>query len=1074
MPAPVTRFQEGLWYNALLAREAGRASEPRPAAFRLSGPLDLDAITAAVHRVQGRHAVLRTVFPARDEGPMQVVTEGRADIEFHDLTVVPDETKLDQARSLARTLSLTPFDIEHEAPFRPHIIRLDDDDHLLLLAMHHLVFDGWSAEILRWELECGYAASLAVPCQPEAPLELDVADLAAWERSREDGDEVEAQLQYWRRQLDGIEGELEFPEERPAPTGDSPVPVTFDLERGLMNRFMEVARSLDATPFMMLLAASQILAARLSRQQDFLVGVATAGRGNSAFDRHIGCFINMMFVRAQLPDDMTFAKAVSAARTEVLGGLANQQAPFSRIVAEHRRSLSQEPFNLLVQMRSFPSLPDVPSAGVSWEPFNLEMPTGVALTIEGHDLELGLRVFMSYNPEVLGPETIARWSGHLHTLLTSAVEAPDASVWDLEMLTEAERGQVITEFNEPRHITRPLLVPDQFAAQAAAHPDVVAFEESDRSVTYGELLQDVTGFTRRVRELGAVPGSRVVLFMESGLDTAVAVLAVLGSGAAYVPVDPAVSASWLASIVRDTEPVAVITHRRLLSEVPDLGAPAVAFEDLAGPATEGPAVSIQPGDVAYVCFTSGSTGPPKGALITHANVAAVLENQGQLHLGPGSRVLQVHSVAFDLFVTSLLAPLVSGATAVLYERQALGTAERFLTWCDGAEISHLDIPTSLFHTIVHEMAQAGLTFPSSLKHIAICGEQVRADAVEAFYTLRHPDLSLHNDYGPTETTVWVLTKDLSIQSEDSLERVSIGRPSPNVWAYVLDNRRQPTPVGVAGELVIGGPQVGAGYFRDPDLTAERFVADPFSEHDHARVYRTGDLARWLPNGEMEFLGRMDRQVSVRGFRVEPEAIERILREHPEVGDVVVIDAPIPDGSTLLRAYIVPDGTAPSEPELRSWCRASLPEFMVPSSYTILDEIPLTISRKLDRSRLPEPALTDAPSVERDAIGEAVAGIWSEALGLQDIPAGGDFFDLGGHSLVAMRVIGRVRQIFEVDVPMTALFDHPTVEAFAAVIEEDASPDWQKNEVDALLATLANLDPEEAAAILAAIDPDGGG
>jgi acyl carrier protein len=358
--------------------------------------------------------------------------------------------------------------------------------------------------------------------------------------------------------------------------------------------------------------------------------------------------------------------------------------------------------------------------------------------------------------------------------------------------------------------------------------------------------------------------------------------------------------------------------------------------------------------------------------------------------------------------------------------------------------------------------------------MTVGGEQVRADAVEAFYTLRHPDLRLNNNYGPTETTVWVLTKDLSAPGEIPLERVPIGAPSPNVSAYVLDKRGRPVPVGAAGELAIGGSQVGAGYFGDPDLTAERFGVDPFSEVADARVYRTGDLARWLPNGDVEFLGRMDRQLSVRGFRVEPEAIEMTLREHPRVADAVVIDAPIPDGSTTLRAYVVPNGPDPSEADLRSWCRASLPEFMVPSSYTILDEIPLTISRKIDRSLLPEPTSADVPTMQWGPITEAVAGIWSEALGLQSVPAGSDFFDLGGHSLVAMRVIGRVRQIFEVDVPMTALFDHPTVEAFAAVIEEDASPDWQKNEVDALLATLANLDPEEAAAILAAIDPDGGG
>ena len=782
----------------------------------------------------------------------------------------------------------------------------------------------------------------------------------------------------------------------------------------------------------------------------------------------------MMLVRAQLSDDMTFAEAVTAARREVVGGLANQQAPFSRVVSEHGRFYNQAPFNLLVQMRSFPSLPVPPSSGLAWEHFDLEIRSGVALTIEGRDLGSGLEVFMSYNPEVFGPETIARWSGHLRVLITSAIDAPDTSVWDLEMLTEEERSQIVVEFNEPTDINRPAFVAEQFAAQAAAHPNLVAFEEGEREMTYGQLLQAANGFARKAREIGAGPGKSVVLFMEPGIDAAVAVLALLSSGAAYIPVDPGVSAAWLGSIVRDTRPIAVITHRRLISEMADLGASTVAFEDLTGPAAKRPMVSIQPDDVAYVCFTSGSTGAPKGVMITHANVAAVLENQGHLRFGPGSRALQIHSIAFDSYVTGLLGPLVNGATAVLYDHAALGSAERFLGWCDRAEISHLGLPTSLFHTVVDEMARAGLVFPPSLKHITIGGEQVRADAVHAFYSLRHPDLRLNNNYGPTETTVWVLTKDLSVQSKVPLEHVPIGSPSPNVWAYVVDSRGQPTPIGVAGELVIGGPQVGAGYLGDPALTAERFVPNLFSEESQARVYRTGDLARWLPNGEIEFLGRIDRQVKIRGFRVEPDAIERVLRGHPKVRDAAVIDAPTPDGSTTLRAYIVPERIEPPVADLRAWSRASLPEFMVPSSYTMLDEIPLTISRKIDRSGLPEPVPMDAPSAERGAIAEAIAGVWSEALGLEDIPPRADFFDLGGHSLVAMRVIGRVKRVFEVDVPLKTLFDHPTIDAFAAVIAEDASPNWQQNEMDALLAGLADLNPDEAEALLAAIDPDGDG
>ena len=440
-----------------------------------------------------------------------------------------------------------------------------------------------------------------------------------------------------------------------------------------------------------------------------------------------------------------------------------------------------------------------------------------------------MRVYMSYDPEVFSAETIERWSGHLHTLISSAVETPDVSVWDLDVLTDAERDQVTTGFNEPTHVGNPPLVSDRLNARTSANPDGVAFEDGTTTLSYRQLSQEADGFAERIRQLGARRGTRIVLFLEPGLEAAIAVLGALRSGAAYVPADPSVSASWLAGIVAETEPIAVITHRRLISGLSKLGVPTVAFEDLMGRVEDSTPLRIEPDDVAYVCFTSGSTGPPKGVVITQANLAAVLENQTYCRYGPGSRVLQMYSIAFDGFVTGLLGPLVSGVTAVLYERQALGSAEEFLGWCADAEISHMGIPTSLFHTIVDEMDQVGLSFPRALEHITIGGEQVRSDAVETFYSRRHPEVRLHNTYGPTETTVWVLRKDLSVESDVPLERIPIGSAVPNASAYILDDRGRPSPLGVEGELHIGGSQVGVGYFGNPKLTEERFVRDPFSE-----------------------------------------------------------------------------------------------------------------------------------------------------------------------------------------------------------------------------------------------------
>jgi amino acid adenylation domain-containing protein len=1070
-PTPITAFQEGLWYNAVLAGESGESSDPRPAAFLISGPLDRSALVTAIHEVQRRHAILRSVFRDVDGVPMQIATDELADVEVHDLGHIAEADRLEVARGMARDAALAPFDLQRQAPFRPHLFRLTDDRHLLAICMHHIVFDGWSAGVLRWELEWRYAEAIDSGREPPEPVNVDAADVVSWRRSRGSSDEVERDVAYWRDRLAGVSGELELPREATEGSEGFPGPITIDLPEASTRAIRDLARETDATTFMVLLAVAEVLAARLSGQDDFAVSVVAAGRDETEAERLIGCFINMMLLPARFTDETTFRDVVTAVRGEVYGGLAHQQAPFARVVHELARPTGAAPSNLLVQMRRFPALPGTPSTPVVWEPFELHLPAAAALMIEGTEIGAGLRVSVNHDVSRISRETALRWCSHLERVLESALSDPDRAIWDLDLLSDSERHQVTTSFNEPMELPVGPLVTTQIASMADQVPHVVAFEDRERSLTYRELSRAAYGVAANLIDRGVGRGRRVVLFLEPGLDAAIAVLGALWSGATYVPVDPSVSSSWLAGIVEQTEPTMVITHRARLTDLDDLGANVVALDDLTGSAVTPPAVEVGGDDIAYICFTSGSTGAPKGVLITHANVSAVLANQTYCRYGPGDRVLQMYSISFDGFVTGLLGPLVSGASCVLYDRGALDSASSFLAWCTDHRISHMGIPTSLFHTLVDEMEPAGETFPDTLEHIAIGGEEVRVDAVEAFHRIRHPAVRLHNTYGPTETTVWVLRKDLTQAPDPAVRRISIGTPVPNASVHILDRRDRPTPIGVAGELHIGGSQVGAGYLDRPDLTVERFIPDPFSPVPDARLYRTGDLARWLPDGEVDFLGRIDRQVKIRGFRVEPEAVEKVLRDHPSVVDVAVVDARAPDGSIVLRAYLVVDGEPPGRTELRRWCLSSLPEFTVPSSFTVLDALPRTVSRKLDRRRLPEPASSE-PRVhrERTAAEATVAEIWCDVLGIEQIDDGADFFSLGGHSLIAMRIIGRVKRAFDVDIPLSSIFDHPTLRDFTDYVERAAHDD--PVDVASLLEGLDALDPAAVAAILAELEGDG--
>ena len=1029
---PTSFAQQRLWFLEQLA--PGGFSYNVPLAARLKGRLEVAALERSLEALVRRHEALRTMFGLENGRPVQrIAPEPEFVLPVESLEALPEAERASAALRRVEEEARRPFDLEHGPLFRARLLRLAAEEHVLVLSLHHIVCDGWSLGLMERELTELYRAY----CRGETPklpaLPVQYPDYAVWQREWLKGEALEAQLAWWKRQLAGAPPVLELPTDRPRPAVQSTCGAVLrvELPPALSGAVREVSRKEGVTPFMTLLAGFQALLARYSGQRDVVVGTPISGRNRREVEGLMGFFANTLALRVEAPGEVSFRELLKRVREACLGAYARQDVPFERLVdaLQPGRDLSRTPlFQASFVLQGAAPFAALELPGVAVEELVFE--PGVAkfdVTLFVRETARGWVGLWEYNTGLYDEATVARMAAHYARLLEGALADPEQALAALPMLSEAERHQVLVEWNGRRAgYPRDTCAHHLIEATVARTPDAVAVAYEDRELTYRELNRRANQLAHHLRTLGVGPEVRVGLCLERSLEMVVGILAVLKAGGAYVPLDPAYPQERLAFMVREARMPVLVTTGALTDVLPSGGEQRVRLDVDAGVLArqpeDNPAPSAVAENLAYVIFTSGSTGRPKGTLLTHRGLCntalAAVETRG---VRPDSRVLQFAAFSFDSSVSDIFSALMAGACLVQASRDSILPGAGL----DGLLKKQRVTLVTLTPSVLAQQEAGG--YPK-LETVISAGEACTPELVRKWKTGRR----FLNEYGPTEVTVCA-----TIDEDVRAERLTIGKPLPNVQVYVLDGGLRPVPAGVVGELYVGGRGLARGYLERPELTAERFVPNPYDSEPGARMYRTGDLARWLPGGELEYVGRADSQVKVRGFRIELGEIEAVLADHPEVKEGAVAAREDGPGGKRLVAYYVARGEAPAVSGLRQYLKERLPEHMVPSAFVRLEALPLTPSRKVDRKALPAPVLEEAREeyeAPRTAMEQVVADLWAPLLGLKRVGARDHFFELGGHSLLATQVVSRLREVLQRELPVRTLFEAPTVAELAARLE----------------------------------------
>jgi amino acid adenylation domain-containing protein/thioester reductase-like protein len=1045
--------QQRLWFIDRL--EGSSVAYHIPLALRLRGELDSAALQAALDALMSRHESLRTVFPEVDGEPVQEI---RANVKFPlqltDLSGEAAERVAAEVQGHVRYELDTPFRLSVGPLIRGRLLRLSSAEHVLLIVVHHIVSDGWSNAVLIRELGVLYHAHKRGESDPLPMLPIQYVDYAQWQREASTDERLRERLQFWRDHLHAAPAMLELPADRPRPPVQSyrgaAVGVTFG--RDLTAQLKSVSRRFDCTLAMTLFTAWSILLSRLSGQGDVVSGMPVANRPRAELEGLIGFFVNTLAVRVRMDDDPRLADLLQRTKQTLIAAYANQDVPFERVVEalQPERSLSHSPI-----FQAMFAFQNEPLARIELPDLKL-IEEEVRLRAEKFDLTLmmqesadGIVGSINYATDLFDEATIGRWVGYFERILREIGRDARQKVGAVQLLSDDERHQLLEVFNATRRpYPQERLVHELFEEQVERTPHSVAVVYEGQSLTYAELNSKANQLARHLRGLGVSPDSRIAICVERSLEMVIGLIGILKAGGAYVPLDPNYPADRLAYMLADAAPPVLLIQEHLRAQLPPTTGRVIAVDsewsdvaEHAGSNLDSAALGVRSDCLAYVIYTSGSTGKPKGAMNEHRAVVNRLHwMQSEYHLTDRDRVLQKTPFSFDVSVWEFFWTLLSGARLVVARPQGHQDPVYLARLIEEAEVTTLHFVPSMLQIFVDQLEADRCP---SLRHVVCSGEELPV-ALQNKCLERLPQARLSNLYGPTEAAVDVTFWECRL--DPSSTRVPIGRPIANTRMYVLDQRGQPVPLGVAGEIYIGGDGVGRGYLNRDELTAERFLHDPFDTVPQARMYKTGDLGRWRTDGAIEYLGRNDHQVKIRGFRIELGEIEAQLARHEQVKEVVVVAREDVAGEKRLVAYVVPDdpSSAPSVEELRAHLKSALPEHMVPSAFVLLERMPLTPNGKLDRRALPVPELEayvsrgyEAPQGE---VEEILAGIWQSLLRVERVGRQDNFFELGGHSLLIVQMMERLRRV-GLSTELRRVFDSASLAELASALVSEANEQY---------------------------------
>ncbi|MGZ4112072.1 MAG: non-ribosomal peptide synthetase, partial [Tumebacillaceae bacterium] len=981
--------------------------------------------------------------------PMQIINPSLTlTLPMTDLSHVPEAVREQTVAEAMQAETKTAFDLAEGPLIRASLLKVSDEEHVLLLSMHHIISDGWSMNVFLRDLAVSYEAHLTEASSTQAPLTLQYADFAAWQREWLESGVLEQQLGYWREKLGGRLPLLQLPTDRQRQKVQSTngAALRVQFSQALTEQLKQLSRQEEATLFMTLLAAYKTLLYRYTGQEDIIVGTPIAGRTREEIESMIGFFVNSLVLRTEVLDDLPFRDLLHRVRDVAFEAYAHQDVPFEKLVEalQPERDLSYTPFFQTMFILQNTPMDGLQLPGLDLQPLPLTSTTSkFDITLSLTENEQGLGGTWEYNSDLFDATTIERMAQHFLNLLEGIVQEPDRTVGRLPLLTEQERHHLLYEKNDNAKDYDCTTLHQMFEQRVLEVPDLPAVYYEGQSLTYRELNARANQLAHRLQKLGISKGVMVGVSVDRSVEVLVAMLGALKSGGAFVTFDPTYPEERLAFMLDDSEAPVLLTLHHLLGKWEGVNAHVICldtdWDDLADESTENPNVEVSSEDLAYMIYTSGTTGKPKASLAHHRGLINLLDAVHLMEpLMPGERNMTFVNFGFDVFVYEVFTGLLSGATTYVVPEEIRIDSESVFRYIEEHQLHGVFLPNALVKDLSNWIRK---TKPTLCLHRLMLGAEPIHEQLLDELTRLLPDLHILYSYGPSEAAVMCTLYQVKNGSPTAHRNAPIGKAYSNVRLYLLDRHMQPVPIGVHGELYVGGHGVAYGYRKRPELSAERFVSDPFSGNPNDRLYRTGDIVHYLPDGNIEFIGRRDHQVKLRGFRIELGEIETHLQRHPAVREnVPVVREDVP-GEKQLVCYVAlyPGHEVPSTSDLRRFLQQSVPEYMIPSVFHFLDALPRTPNRKVDLHALPKPE-TFRPTLEvgyvapQSAMEHELAAIWQELLRVERVGIHDNFFDLGGHSMLIVQMQRLIRERMGIELAVVQLFEYPMISALAGYLE----------------------------------------